>query len=137
MRCGEIQKVLIVAGVAIIVAGFVLHALTPLPLYGLYYRNVPLGFRTIVPALTYGMSLLLTGVAYSRAGRISSIALMVILFILSNVGFTFAIHDFLTTPYGPELAFEVYFFIAQTLTYPWIVANIAGIFYFLSKHFTS
>ena len=110
--------------------GLVLHWLTPKN-YWPYYGGIGLGFRTILPALTYGMTFILVGITYSRAGLRSAIISIVILLLLSNFGFIFVVHDFLTTGYGPELASEIYFVISQSLIYPWIIANIAGIFYFL------
>lgn len=133
---GKLEKGIIIASVGIIIAGFMLHMLTPLRLYGFYY-GTPLLLRTILPAVAYGMTLLLIGVAYLRGWCVSSIIIMSILLILSNSIFAFFIYDFISTPYGPELALEVYFFIAQTLVYPWIIANVAGIFFFARRRSTS
>lgn len=124
-----IQKALIISGVVIMIAGFVLHASTP-RWYGAYY-HVPLGIRTLLPAFAYGTTLLLVGIAYRKPEQKASLVIVLILFVLWNSGFAFVIYDFLTTPYGPELAFEHYFFIAQTVTYPWIIANISAIIYLL------
>jgi len=132
MRYHELQRVLILAGLATIIAGFVTLTFGwPVKNYGPYYRNIPLGFRTIVPALTYGMTLLLIGIGYLRIGRLSSTVLMSILLILANSGFMFVMVDFLITPYSEEFAFDFYFFIVQTIAYPWVIANVAGISYFV------
>jgi len=130
LRRFELHKALIVTGIAIVMTGLVLHWLTP-ENYGLYYGGLGLWSRTLMPALTYGMTFILVGITYSRAGLRSAIVSISILLLLSNFGFIFVVHDFLTTVYGPEPAFEIYFVISQSLIYPWIIANIAGIFYFL------
>jgi len=131
MRCHELQRILILAGLATIIAGFVTLTFGwPVKDYGLYYRNIPLGFRTLVPALTYGMTLLLVGISYSRIGRLSSILLMSILLLSANSGFILVMLDFLTTPYSEEFTFDFYFLIVQAIVYPWVIANVAGIFYF-------
>ena len=129
LRYDGLQIALIISGVVIMIAGFMLHAFTP-RIYFLYYWG-PLAIRTIMPALAYGTTLLLVGMAYLKAEHKGSIIIVLTLLILWNSGFTFVIYDFLTTPYGPELAFEHYFFVVQTVTYPWIIANIAAILYLL------
>ncbi len=133
-----LAKAFIVTGILIVFAGFVLHFLTPASLYGRSpYAALPLAARTIAPALAYGITLLLVGVAYLRPGSLCSYISISLLLTIVNAVFIFSIYHYIDVSYsvailrlhGSTVLLDIYFFIAQTLVYPWIIANTAGALY--------
>lgn len=119
-----ISKVLLVLGIVSIAVGLGLHE------YFMWTQRLHIEGLT-EQGVFVGLALILVGVIYAITPRTLTKTLMVVLMALANVGFIVALWILFSTSPNYPVYWQYLFYIKWVFLSPWLIINIAGVYYLL------